>query len=89
MYGTNACPDCVHAEEVLKDKNISYIYLDWTDSTANLKRFLKLRDHEPLFDEVKKEGKIGIPCFQLEDGTLKIHTPIKYKLIISRKILFL
>ncbi len=72
MYGTNACPDCVHAEEVLKDKNISYIYLDWTDSTANLKRFLKLRDHEPLFDEVKKEGKIGIPCFQLEDGTLTL-----------------
>ena len=72
MYGTNACPDCVHAEEVLKDKNISYIYLDCTDSTANLKRFLKLRDHEPLFDEVKKEGKIGIPCFQLEDGTLTL-----------------
>lgn len=72
MYGTNACPDCVHAEEVLKDKNISYIYLDWTDSTANLKRFLKLRDHEPLFDEMKKEGKIGIPCFQLEDGTLTL-----------------
>ena len=31
MYGTNACPDCVHAEEVLKDKNISYIYLSGLD----------------------------------------------------------
>ena len=28
MYGTNACPDCVHAEEVLKDKNISLSGLD-------------------------------------------------------------
>ena len=33
---------------------------------------LKLRDTEALFDEVKEKGNIGIPCFQLEDGTLTL-----------------
>ncbi len=72
MYGTNACPDCVHAQEVLREKNVRCLYLDWTNSTANLKRFLKLRDTEALFDEVKEKGNIGIPCFQMEDGTLTL-----------------
>lgn len=25
MYGTNACPDCVNAETILKEKNIQYL----------------------------------------------------------------
>ena len=57
MYGTNACPDCVNAETILKEKNIQY---------------LKLRDTKPLFDSVKEKGAVGIPCFQLEDGTLTL-----------------
>lgn len=72
MYGTNACPDCVNAETILKEKNIQYLYLDWTNNIGNLKRFLKLRDTKPLFDSVKEKGAVGIPCFQLEDGTLTL-----------------
>ena len=48
------------------------MYLEFSESTANLKRFLKLRDTEPLFDEVKERGAIGVPCFKLEDGTLTL-----------------
>ncbi len=73
MYGTNACPDCVEAQTILKEKNIQFLYLDWTNNIGNLKRFLKLRDHNPLFDEVKKTGSVGVPCFQLEDGTLTLN----------------
>lgn len=72
MYGTNACPDCINAENTLKENNIQYLYLDWTNSIGNLKRFLKLRDTNPLFDDAKKTGSVGIPCFQLEDGTLTL-----------------
>ena len=25
MYGTKACPDCVEAEEILKEKGIQYL----------------------------------------------------------------
>lgn len=72
MYGTNACGDCVEAEKLLKEKGIRYLYLEWTDNIGYLKRFLKLRDEQPLFEEVKKKNAIGIPCFQFEDGTLTL-----------------
>jgi len=33
-----------------------------------MKAFLKIRDEEALFDGPKKEGKIGVPYFELENG---------------------
>lgn len=72
MYGTNACPDCVEAEQLLKEQGIQYLYLEWTNNIGYLKRFLKLRDTNSLFDSVKAGGGIGIPCFQLEDGSLTL-----------------
>ena len=73
MFGTNACPDCMEAVKALDEKNADYMYLEFSESTANLKRFLKLRDTEPLFDEVKAKGAIGVPCFKLSDGTLTLN----------------
>lgn len=34
----------------------------------NLKKFLKLRDTRKEFDEIKRLGKIGIPCIVINDG---------------------
>ena len=42
----------------------------FAEKTANLKAFLKLRDSSPLFDSVRQEGGIGIPCIQREDGSI-------------------
>lgn len=70
FYGTGLCPDCVEAEKLLSEKQIGCEYVDITASTANLKEFLKLRDHRTEFYEIKEEGLIGIPCFLREDGSL-------------------
>lgn len=72
MFGTNACPDCIEAVKILEKKKADYMYLEFSESTANLKRFLKLRDTESVFDEVKEKGAIGVPCFKLSDGTLTL-----------------
>lgn len=72
MYGTPLCPDCVEAEAALKAKKIPFDYIDITESTANLKAFLKLRDESPLFDEVKAAGGIGVPCFILPGGRMTL-----------------
>lgn len=64
------CPDCVEADRVIKEKGIECEYICITDSTANLKEFLRLRDERPEFAEIKKEGSIGIPCFLKEDGSV-------------------
>ena len=69
MYGAQICPDCVEAKEQLKDiADIELDYRNITESTVILKEFLSYRDHEPVFEEIKEGGKIGIPFFVLEDG---------------------
>ena len=72
MFGTNACKDCVEAVKALDERQADYMYMEFSESTANLKRFLKLRDTEAIFDEVRKAGNIGVPCFKLSDGTLTL-----------------
>ena len=73
VYGTNACPDCVEAIQKLDEKKADYVYLEFSNNMPNLKRFLKLRDTEVIFDAVKEQGQVGVPCFKLEDGTLTLN----------------
>ena len=70
VYGMRICPDTVDCCEALRRAGVEYEYLDFADQTANLKAFLKLRDGNPLFDGIREEGNIGIPCIQREDGTI-------------------
>ncbi|MCD8085793.1 MAG: VOC family protein [Clostridiales bacterium] len=70
FYGTMICPNCVEAQEALREKGMDYEFIDITASTANLKEFLHLRDSSPAFDRVKEKGTIGIPCFRKEDGSV-------------------
>lgn len=58
------------AREELDRHNIEYKYLSFSDSIMNFRKFLKYRDEEPMFAEVKAAGRVGLPLFQLEDGTL-------------------
>ena len=69
VYGMKICPDTVECCEALTRAGVEYEFLDFAEKTANLKAFLKLRDSSPLFDSVRQEGSIGIPCIQREDGS--------------------
>ena len=71
IYGSMLCPDCVQCREDLDEAGVKYEYLDFAEDLKNLKEFLKLRE-EPLFDEVRQEGRIGIPCILREDGSLTL-----------------
>jgi len=70
IYGSMLCPDCVKCREDLDAWQIPYEYLDFSESLLNLKEFLALRDQKACFVPIRAEGKIGIPCLVLEDGTL-------------------
>ncbi len=63
MFGTRNCPDVRAALETIAEKGLDVEFVNIDESTANLKLFLRLRDKAPEFDEVKKNGKIGVPCF--------------------------
>lgn len=45
-----------------------------------MKEFLKLRDHDSVFQTVKEQGGIGIPLFVNEDGrkTLDINEALAW-----------
>lgn len=71
IYGMSICPDCTYVEEQVKG-NSKYEVIDIGLHVKSLKEFLKIRDNSPVFDEAKKAGAAGIPCFVLEDGTVTL-----------------
>lgn len=72
IYGSMLCPDCVACRKDLDDAGVSYEYLDFSEDLKNLKEFLKIRDGDPLFDDLRADGKIGIPCIVREDGRITL-----------------
>lgn len=71
IYGSMLCPDCVQCREELDKAGVEYEYLDFSENLKNLKEFLLLREGS-LFDAIRAEGKIGIPCIQREDGSVTL-----------------
>lgn len=71
IYGMKTCPDCVFVDEQVKG-NDRYEVIDIGEHVRNLKAFLSLRDNNPVFDDAKKHGYAGIPCFVLEDGRVTL-----------------
>ncbi len=72
IYGSMQCPDCVQCRQDLDDAGVAYEYLDFSDSLLNLKEFLGIRDNDPAFEAVKREGKIGIPCVVDDNGCISL-----------------
>ncbi|MCR2032830.1 hypothetical protein [Anaerofustis stercorihominis] len=80
IYGMHKCINCRETIELFESKEIHYDFIEITDSTTTMKEFLKYRDNEDLFEEIKRENKIGIPFFIFEDGfkTLDINKAINH-----------
>ena len=72
IYGSRLCPDCVQCVEDLTKAGVEYEYLDFNEDLRALKAFLSLRDTDPLFRQIRTDGKIGIPCIVKEDGTVTL-----------------
>ena len=72
IYGSEQCRDCVICKNELDAAGVEYLYLNISENLLFLKKFLKLRDEEAAFDEIRKAGKIGIPCIVREDGTVTL-----------------
>lgn len=71
IYGMESCPDCTYVEEQVKG-NSNYEIIDIGKHVKKLKEFLKLRDSNPVFNDAKKDGAVGIPCFVLENGMVTL-----------------
>lgn len=65
---THICIDCRNYQAIQASRGFEAEFIDITADTANLKEFLALRDHDPVFAPVREHGGIGIPLFVREDG---------------------
>ena len=70
IYGSEQCPDCINCKRDLDAAGVEYLYLNISENLLFLKKFLKLRDENELFADIRKHGKIGIPCIIDEDGSV-------------------
>ncbi len=68
IYGSELCPDCVACKNALDANSIGYEFIDITGSMKRLKEFLKHRDTDPVFDDARKNGYVGIPALVRENG---------------------
>ena len=57
IYGMDTCPDCVYVEEQVKGDD-RYQVIDIGRHVKDLKAFLRLRDHQPVFDAAKQADDI-------------------------------
>ncbi len=72
IYGTDICPDCVAVKEQISGRPAEFEYKDIGSHVRILKEFLRIRDTNPVFDEAKANGSVGIPCFVFEDGRVSL-----------------
>lgn len=72
IYGMKTCGDCIAMQAEFNEKQISYEFIEITESPALMKEFLALRDTDSVFEEVRKEHRIGVPCFVLSTGRLTL-----------------
>lgn len=72
IYGSMLCPDCVQCCKMLSASGISYEFYDFANELLALKTFLSFRDSSPVFDDVKTNGKIGIPCIVDENNQVTL-----------------
>ena len=68
VFGNQNCPDCVALKEALEASDIRFSFIDIMDSLGKLKMFLKYRDTLPEFEEVRRNGSVGIPLLLVNDG---------------------
>lgn len=72
IYGSKLCPDCVDCCRELEKANVKFEYCDFAENLLFLKEFLKLRDGNDMFNEIRTAGKIGIPCILRENGSITL-----------------
>lgn len=72
IYGMPSCPDCEYVHHQIENRSDEFESIDISEHVKNLKEFMRLRDNNPVFDEAKENGWLGIPCFVKEDGTVTL-----------------
>lgn len=88
IVGSHLCPNTLYAIVKCKEAGLMINFVDISASLGSLKRFLVLHVHHEVYapcrelsarEDYLQNGKIGLPCFVLEDGaeTLELDTALQ------------
>lgn len=67
------CKDCRDFEKIIESRGLKVEKINIIENTTNLKKYLAYRDTSLDFIEIKKNGTIGIPFFEKEDGQITFY----------------
>lgn len=69
VIGSHLCEDTRNTLEILKGKDVEVEFFNLSEDLSALKKYLHYRETENMYEEIRKNGGIGIPLLVLEDGT--------------------
>lgn len=70
VIGSHLCPDTLTALHKLAAVHADIDFKDILSCHADLMEYLKLRDANALYAEIRGTKRLGIPCFVLENNEL-------------------
>lgn len=70
IIGSHLCPDTLAALNKLSAVGADIDFKDILSCHADLKEYLKLRDSNALYEEIRGTERLGIPCFILANNEL-------------------
>ena len=62
MFVMKTCPYCEYVEKQVAGDN-RFQVIDISTHVHKLAEFLKLRDNNPAFEEARRTGDVGVPCY--------------------------
>ncbi|MEX5397291.1 hypothetical protein ABPH35_02685 [Streptococcus sp. ZJ93] len=65
LFFVTECPDTAPFVAGLKELSFDYEDVEITANLANFKRFIRLRDQHPAFQQAKENGYVGMPALQI------------------------
>lgn len=69
VIGSHLCPDTLYALCKLTENHADMDFKNLSSSLTDLKLYLSVREQNEMYAPVRQAGGIGIPFFELEDGT--------------------
>ena len=72
VIGSHLCPDTLYALNRLSAAGADVSFQDILSCHAALQTYLHIRETSELYAPIRGTQRLGVPCFQREDGTLTL-----------------
>ena len=73
VIGSHLCPDTLYALNRLAEAGVEVNFQDILSCHAVLRTYLNIRETSELYADIRGTQRLGVPCFQREDGSLTLN----------------